>query len=1237
MRTRLLAGGFFLLTLTPLAMADDLADDQRAALGPIRESLTSFLGDAAPERSWSDERIAARPGGVAGWIRQTEPVVRRRLGQLYAEVRQLVISAEDVSLRERRLKAWQALTTPRREMIELIQRYEKPEQPEVDRRRRELEILYERYVIVATSDERRLALLPTERARALADTMTAGETLLGSMRSYLERFDPPGFDIWPPRTLSGDLAARKRVLPGREETDLEEVLWSLLQLRAGRLGNVMERIGEILRSGDELSTWEQMLLLDALFRALDRYNVERVAEDLTHQELICTEVTNTYRAVLGLRPLIIEPRLVRASRRHSQEMTDLGYFGHQSPVKLNEWPADRTRQEGYQGGAAENCFSGGSSGQGAFEAWYHSPGHHRNMIGGHLQMGVGHDRGGSMWTELFGAADGGWRVLHEDLEGAEAELAQHLVDAARTRTKLPKVLSPATLHPLARAASQGSARRDPRLVPHAGALSEALTRTALEVTAAEPWVKFGLELLLRNLDHSDERVRGESLLALRRLTSKSFELDPKASAADRRESVRHWNDWWERVHTKFRIDPVALAALESAQLEADSSLEIGVALKDVRGPDVRVETPRTPVPVMTEKQRMQIVKANGGGEDTERAIERALDWLAAHQHPDGAWRGKRFVDLQTGADGAGQADHEIGITGLALLSFLSRHHLPDDPQYGEAISKGLHFLKTRVQDFGKFKTGASHYMYSHALGTQALAKAYGLTGDPDLKLAAQRAVDFIIYAQHPSGGGWRYDARQWPDTSVTGWQVLALHDAWKAKLRVAGFQGARRWIDLVSQRGYFRVGYMSKTDVHASRPRLTSVGMLAKLACGSRATDGPLRSGGFWLLKSKPDRAAPDYYYWYYASYALFQMGDEFFPDWNKSMKRALLALQCKDRNANYGSFNPNTEWGGYGGRIYSTALAILTLEVYYRYQRFPEVRDFPLTGSWSQTFKTDYLSRMGKGARSNVDREVAKREIEEHFGSGAISFVCQALETTDELELRKDLSEILRMIGTPSAVPRVIRLLDDPDPTVKSHLFECLGRVGDEAVVEFLRQQLTHADPHHRAYSARELGRCGDVASLPKLRERMANKPGKWEKDQFQGAMNRLWHLEAVEELIGDLNNLKEQDREDLRAGLDVFTDRPLLLQALIGLEDVNKRLYVSCAKVLTLFGRSAPVPICIELMMHTDENIRAHAVDFARRLSGVGLPFDPKGEPKDRMEQIVEWRLWWNRNRRDFNPDVK
>ena len=48
-------------------------------------------------------------------------------------------------------------------------------------------------------------------------------------------------------------------------------------------------------------------------------------------------------------------------------------------------------------------------------------------------------------------------------------------------------------------------------------------------------------------------------------------------------------------------------------------------------------------------------------------------------------------------------------------------------------------------------------------------------------------------------------------------------------------------------------------------------------------------------------------------------------------MQQELLASQVRTGGAK-GSWPPSTLWGGYGGRVYSTALATMCLEVYYRY-----------------------------------------------------------------------------------------------------------------------------------------------------------------------------------------------------------------------------------------------------------------------------------------------------------------
>ena len=75
-------------------------------------------------------------------------------------------------------------------------------------------------------------------------------------------------------------------------------------------------------------------------------------------------------------------------------------------------------------------------------------------------------------------------------------------------------------------------------------------------------------------------------------------------------------------------------------------------------------------------------------------------------------------------------------------------------------------------------------MYGHGLASIALCEAYGMTKDTGLAEPAQHAVNFIVYAQDPVGGGWRYTPHQPGDTSVLGWQLMALKSAHMAYLNV---------------------------------------------------------------------------------------------------------------------------------------------------------------------------------------------------------------------------------------------------------------------------------------------------------------------------------------------------------------------------------------------------------------------------------------------------------------------
>ncbi|MBI2921154.1 MAG: terpene cyclase/mutase family protein [Planctomycetes bacterium] len=370
------------------------------------------------------------------------------------------------------------------------------------------------------------------------------------------------------------------------------------------------------------------------------------------------------------------------------------------------------------------------------------------------------------------------------------------------------------------------------------------------------------------------------------------------------------------------------------------------------------------------REDLRKVGQPGGGvptKTTENAVTDGLRWLARHQGPSGGWSAQGFHSQCSGSkcSGEGYSDFDSGETGLALLAFLGAGytHLTResyvDPVSGKTISWGTTIkdgLKWLLQNqdaegcFGGRSSGK--YMYNHAIAALAMTEAYGLTQSPLFRDAAQKGIDFLIAAQSPYKA-WRYvKLSDTNDTSVTGWCVMALKSAEISGLRVSrtSYDGARAWIEEMTDSTYGKVGYRTRGDGKVvvegknedwdGHEAMTAVGMLCRAFIDHNDKDPMLAHGRNLLMGDLPAYSGKkiDYYYWYYGSLALFQVdGAEgaSFKKWNQAMTGALLPSQrtSKDGCAR-GSWESDTDrWGFEGGRVYATAINVLTLEVYYRYE----------------------------------------------------------------------------------------------------------------------------------------------------------------------------------------------------------------------------------------------------------------------------------------------------------------
>jgi hypothetical protein len=274
---------------------------------------------------------------------------------------------------------------------------------------------------------------------------------------------------------------------------------------------------------------------------------------------------------------------------------------------------------------------------------------------------------------------------------------------------------------------------------------------------------------------------------------------------------------------------------------------------------------------------------------------------------------------------------------LALLAFLGAGHSHRSGEYQEEVGRGITWLVQSQKESGDLFVGGAEFvwLYSHGMAAIALCEAYGMTKDPALKDPAQRSLDFIVAAQHPEFGGWRYRPRFESDTSVSGWQLMALKSGQMAGLNVpkSAYDGVSRWLDSVeskSSRGRYSY-HPSKPDTLA----MTAEGLLMKQYLGAGRLDGSLTAGSGYLKQYLPRLEERDAYYWYYATQVMFHMQGDYWFQWNARIRDLLVNSQQK-ASGTAGSWAPESptksKWGEAGGRHYVTCLNLLMLEVYYRH-----------------------------------------------------------------------------------------------------------------------------------------------------------------------------------------------------------------------------------------------------------------------------------------------------------------
>ncbi len=475
------------------------------------------------------------------------------------------------------------------------------------------------------------------------------------------------------------------------------------------------------------------------------------------------------------------------------------------------------------------------------------------------------------------------------------------------------------------------------------------------VTPADVTVKtFGSSQPLTFMERSHHRLRRASsfavslILHLMILGSLSLVVLPAKERMELFQTIISETIIPEEVNEKLDDTTIVPEAVETTlpQLEVDSQfvsntpsafdLEVSDAAPQLEGPDLGsglgsgLNMPKGSggeLAGRSVKSRGSLIKSQGGTAASEVAVNGSLKWLARHQRPDGSW------SFQHGPDDPGALDNPHGATGLALLAFLGGGHTHKAGDYQKQVRGGLNYLISHMTVTGAGgdlrMAGDGQGMYTQGICTIALCEAYALSKDNALKLPTQRAVNFIVNAQDPKGGGWRYQPGQAGDTSVVGWQIMALKSAKIAKLQVPSksITKATFFLNSVQTEDGAKYGY----DQPGAGQGTTAVGLLCRMYLGWTPKNAGLTTGVEFLGGVGPQPG--NMYFNYYATQVLHHWGGEPWTKWNNVMREYLVQSQEKSGDA-AGSWKPV---GGNhdevaGGRLYRTCLSVMTLEVYYRH-----------------------------------------------------------------------------------------------------------------------------------------------------------------------------------------------------------------------------------------------------------------------------------------------------------------
>lgn len=489
--------------------------------------------------------------------------------------------------------------------------------------------------------------------------------------------------------------------------------------------------------------------------------------------------------------------------------------------------------------------------------------------------------------------------------------------------------------------------RDPP--PPIAAETPAPPPAAIQIRETAPWLPFLVSLILHTsalivlalVTYSIQRGDGRTLTA-RQSDEVTVVIPLETIESESQTDVPNAAEFAETpIAIRFAAADASTLSSPVDQTASTTESEIGNLPSDIveavgGKPSPLSRLPGGGLSGRTPQRRIELGQKYGASGPSEKAVDEALRYLAEHQRRDGSWSFNLELEPCGGKcrDSGNNSSPapSTGATGLALLAFLGAGHThTGGGPYAETVRRGIYYLRDIAAETESGYDLQKGSMYGHGIAMMALSESLAMTASQDPQSSEfYELVDlgtrFTCNAQH-QGGSWGYFPRSPGDTTVTGWQVLSLVAAKRSRvpLHTNTLADAKEFVLSTRQDRDYWFGYKGPPG----EPTTTAIGLTLMLYLGDTPDLSAMRIALNQLAKRGP--TLNNIYHDYYATLALHHARHHGWDAWNKRLRDHLVATQEKEGHEK-GSWHFDEKWGNVGGRIYTTAMAALTLETYYRY-----------------------------------------------------------------------------------------------------------------------------------------------------------------------------------------------------------------------------------------------------------------------------------------------------------------